>query len=346
MIQIRSYREGDEAAVIALWERCNLVRPWNDPRRDIARKLRVQPELFLIAEDDASRIVGTVMAGYEGHRGWVNYLGVAPELRRSGVGRALMREAETRLRALGCPKVNLQIRRENLAAAAFYLGIGYERDDAESFGKRLEHDGTRPAAASGPQPVLELWFEFASTYSYPAVLRAEPLARAAGVALAWRPFLLGPIFRSQGWDDSPFNLYPAKGRYMWRDLERICADLGISMRRPSRFPRNGLLAARVACFAQEQHWVPEFVRRVYAANFAHDREVSDPAVVGEILEAVGQPRSLLAAAESPETKAKLRAQTERAQALGIFGAPSFVVGDELYWGNDRLGDAVAKAALG
>jgi 2-hydroxychromene-2-carboxylate isomerase len=187
---------------------------------------------------------------------------------------------------------------------------------------------------------LEFWFEFASTYSYPAAMRVERVARAAGVEVAWRPFLLGPIFGAQGWNDSPFNLYPVKGRYMWRDLERICADLGTPLRRPSRFPRNGLLAARVACHAQEQPWLPEFARQVYRANFADDREISDPAVVGGILEAVGQPRALLAAAESPETRAKLRAQTERAQALGIFGAPSFVVGDELFWGNDRLEHAL------
>jgi 2-hydroxychromene-2-carboxylate isomerase len=187
---------------------------------------------------------------------------------------------------------------------------------------------------------LEFWFEFASTYSYPAAMRVERVARAEGVEVAWRPFLLGPIFAAQGWNDSPFNLYPVKGRYMWRDLERICADLGTPMRRPSRFPRNGLLAARVACHAQEQPWLPEFVRQVYRANFADDREISDPAVVGEILEAVGQPRGLLAAADSPETRAKLRAQTERAQALGIFGAPSFVAAGELFWGNDRLESAL------
>jgi 2-hydroxychromene-2-carboxylate isomerase len=191
---------------------------------------------------------------------------------------------------------------------------------------------------------LEFWFEFASTYSYPAAMRVERVARAEGVEVAWRPFLLGPIFAAQGWNDSPFNLYPVKGRYMWRDLERICADLGTPMRRPSRFPRNGLLAARVACHAQEQPWLPEFVRQVYRANFADDREISDPAVVGEILEAVGQPRALLAAAESPETRAKLRAQTERAQALGIFGAPSFVARGELFWGNDRLETALAWLA--
>jgi 2-hydroxychromene-2-carboxylate isomerase len=190
---------------------------------------------------------------------------------------------------------------------------------------------------------VEFWFEYASTYSYPAALRIEQEARAAGVEIAWRPFLLGPIFKAQGWNDSPFNLYPEKGRYMWRDLERICAGLGLPFRRPSRFPRNGLLAARLACWFQGEGWVPEFVRRVYLANFAHDREISDATVIASILEEIGQPASRLEAAEAPDAKAKLRAQCDQAQALGLFGAPSFVVGKELFWGNDRLEAALAWA---
>jgi 2-hydroxychromene-2-carboxylate isomerase len=194
-----------------------------------------------------------------------------------------------------------------------------------------------------PRPALEFWFEFASTYSYPAALRIEAAASAAGVALAWRPFLLGPIFRAQGWSDSPFNLYPVKGRYMWRDLERICEGLGLPFRRPSQFPRNGLLAARVACWSQNEGWVPEFVRRVYLANFAHDRDIAEPGVIEAILAELGQPAALLAAAQSPQAKERLREQTERAQALGIFGAPSLVAGGELFWGNDRVETAIAWA---
>jgi 2-hydroxychromene-2-carboxylate isomerase len=190
---------------------------------------------------------------------------------------------------------------------------------------------------------LEFWFEFASTYSYPAALRIEGVARTAGVEIAWRPFLLGPIFKAQGWNDSPFNIYPVKGRYMWRDLERICAELDLPMRRPSQFPRGSLLAARLACWFEREPWLPEFVRQVYLANFAHDRDIADPSVIGEILAALNQPPSTLAAAESAEAKAKLRAQSERAQALGIFGAPSFVADAELFWGNDRLETAVAWA---
>jgi 2-hydroxychromene-2-carboxylate isomerase len=192
---------------------------------------------------------------------------------------------------------------------------------------------------------LEFWFEFASTYSYPAALRIEDVARARGVDLVWRPFLLGPIFKEQGWNDSPFNLYPAKGRYMWRDLERICAELGFPFRRPSRFPRQSLVAARVACRFAGEPWLPGFVRSVYRANFAEDLEIGEAKVVADRLEALGLPgAALLEEAQTAESKEILRAQTERAVGLGIFGAPSFVAGGELFWGNDRLEAAVAWCA--
>src|SRR5215831_5728911 len=172
---------------------------------------------------------------------------------------------------------------------------------------------------------LEFWFEFASTYSYPAAMRVEQAARAAGVQLAWRPFLLGPIFGSQGWNDSPFNVYPVKGRYMWRDLERVCAKHGVPLRRPSRFPRNGLLAARVALLGADEPWGPDFVRAIYRANFVDDREIADPAVVAEVLGGLGlDAGTLLDAAQAPEHKERLKRRTDEAMALGIFGAPSFV----------------------
>ena len=194
---------------------------------------------------------------------------------------------------------------------------------------------------------LELWYEFASTYSYLSVMRIESVAAAAKVEVAWRPFLLGPIFRAQGWNDSPFNLYPAKGRYMWRDMERLAAGYGLPFRRPSAFPRNGLSAARIAILAEAEGWCPDWTRAVFSAEFAHDRDIAEPAVLAGLLETLGhEPGAVLVRAESPENKARLREQTERAQQLGIFGAPSFVVGGELYWGNDRLGAAVAEAALG
>ncbi len=194
--------------------------------------------------------------------------------------------------------------------------------------------------------MMEFWFEFGSTYSYPAALRIEEMCRDAHVELRWRPFLLGPIFSSQGWSDSPFNIYPAKGRYMWRDLERVCASLDFPFRRPSVFPRNGLVAARIVCWFEGESWVPEFIRKVYVANFASDRDISDTEVVGEILRELEQPLTILTTAGTPEAKSKLRAQTERAKTLEVFGAPSFTIGRELFWGNDRLEAAVRWAKRG
>jgi ribosomal protein S18 acetylase RimI-like enzyme len=138
-IQIRPFATDDAEAVVALWRACGLIRPQNDPLKDIARKLKVNPEWFLVAER-GGEIVGSLMAGYEGHRGWINYLGVAPALQRSGLGRRLMDEAEVRLRAAGCPKINLQVRPDNGAAIAFYERIGFAVERAISLGKRLERD--------------------------------------------------------------------------------------------------------------------------------------------------------------------------------------------------------------
>lgn len=138
-MEIRPFVASDEKAVIALWSQCGLLRPWNDPRKDIARKLRVQRELFLVGILDGV-VVATVMAGYDGHRGWINYLAVDPGHRRMGLGKALMVEAERLLRELGCPKINLQVRRENIEAAAFYSHLGFREDDVVSYGKRLEGD--------------------------------------------------------------------------------------------------------------------------------------------------------------------------------------------------------------
>lgn len=189
---------------------------------------------------------------------------------------------------------------------------------------------------------IHFWYEFGSTYSYLSVMRIEAVAGAVGADLVWRPFLLGPLFAEQGWNDSPFNIYPAKGKYMWRDLERLCADYALPFERPSVFPRNGLLAARVALVACDDGWCPEFTRAVFNANFAQDRDISDAAVVSEIITDLGRdPAVALAAAGSSDTKSRLRAQIEEAKRCGVFGAPSFTVGEELFWGNDRLGTAVA-----
>ena len=192
---------------------------------------------------------------------------------------------------------------------------------------------------------LEFWFEFASTYSYPAAMRVEDAAAERGIEVEWRSFLLGPIFAAQGWNGSPFNIYPAKGRYMWRDLERICESDGIPLQRPSDFPRNGLLAARVACRFAGERWIPGFVRSVYLANFARDLDISDPAVVSECIDSCGvDAASVLREATSDDSKRRLKARSEEASVRGLFGAPSFVVGQELFWGYDRLESALRFAA--
>ena len=194
------------------------------------------------------------------------------------------------------------------------------------------------------RPVVEFWFEFASTYSYLSVMRIERAAAATGVDIEWKPFLLGPVFLALGWNDSPFNIYPPKGRYMWRDLERLAEKEGLPFRRPSRFPRNGLLAARVALVGVEEGWVAPFARAVMTANFAEDREIGEEAVIGEILGTLGLPAAeVITRAQADANKLALRCQTERAAELGLFGAPSFRVGEELFWGNDRLEDALAWA---
>lgn len=191
------------------------------------------------------------------------------------------------------------------------------------------------------RPRLEFWYEFASSYSFLSVMRIEALADAAGVELAWRPFLLGPVFLALGWNDSPFNIYPPKGRYMWRDLARLADKYGLPFHVPSRFPRNGLLAARVALLGEEAGWIAPFSRAVMLANFADDRDIGEAAIVAEILGTLGLPAGeLLEAAQSTGNKLALRHQTERAAESGMFGAPSFRVGDELFWGNDRLEDAL------
>jgi 2-hydroxychromene-2-carboxylate isomerase len=194
-------------------------------------------------------------------------------------------------------------------------------------------------------PTVDFWFDFASTYSYPAAMRIGPLAQNSGVRVRFRPFLLGPIFKVQGWTTSPFNLYPAKGRHMWRDLERLCADLNLPFRQPDPFPQHSLLAARVALAGLERDWGEDFCRAVFRAEFGEGRRIHGPAVMSDILaELQIEPEPVLMAAQSDAMKARLRAQTEEAERLGIFGAPSFMTTDgELFWGNDRLEQALRWA---
>jgi 2-hydroxychromene-2-carboxylate isomerase len=183
----------------------------------------------------------------------------------------------------------------------------------------------------------EFWYELASTYSYPAALRVASLAEGRGVSIAWRPFLLGPIFAAQGWRDSPFNIYPAKGRYMWRDLERICDVTGIALKRPKPFPQPSLLAARVA-MALEGDERSNFSRQVYIAEFGQGLPIGDRATLAALLARCGaDPEATLQRAESDANKALLKAECARAAEIGVIGAPCLVTEDrEVFWGNDRL----------
>jgi 2-hydroxychromene-2-carboxylate isomerase len=188
---------------------------------------------------------------------------------------------------------------------------------------------------------LTFWFEFASTYSYLSAMRIEDMARKADVGVIWKPFLLGPIFRAQNWDTSPFNIYPAKGRYMVRDIERIAGERDLVFCLPDPFPQNSLLAARLALVGLAEGWGPAFVRSVFKLEFAEGRNIADRSTLAAALGAAGASEArAFDQAEAPDIKSQLRVNTEEAKASGIFGAPSFKTpSGELFWGDDRLEQA-------
>ncbi len=190
---------------------------------------------------------------------------------------------------------------------------------------------------------LQFWFDFASTYSYLSAMRIRQAASEHGVAVEWQPFLLGPVFAEQGWTTSPFNLYPAKGRYMWRDMERLCAARNLPFQRPAGFPQNSLKAARLALAIEPPDQRAAFACAVYAAQFGSGKDIADPDVLSDCLATSGMAPDAMDRLSDPQIKAALFEQVDRARALGIFGAPSFVVGDELYWGDDRLDEAISYA---
>jgi len=189
---------------------------------------------------------------------------------------------------------------------------------------------------------IEFWFEFGSNYSYLSVMRIEQTAARLGVTIQWRPFLLGPIFKSFGWTTSPFVVQTWKTEYVWRDMERECRKFGLGWTRPTTFPRASLLPARVALIGAEKPWMGEFCRRIMQVNFVADRDIDSAACVSEVLAQLGlRAQEIIDDAHDEANKRRLRNQTELARTKGIFGAPTFFVGEEMFWGNDRLDDALA-----
>ena len=192
---------------------------------------------------------------------------------------------------------------------------------------------------------LEFWFDFGSNYSYLSAMRIDALAREKKVQVIWKPFLLGVVFKALGWETSPFVLQKIKGDYTWRDMARQCEKYGLPWRQPSAFPRTALLPMRVAMVGADQGWIAPFARSMMAINFAADRDIDNLEAVSEVLAELGlDARAIVALALTPDNKQRLRRQTEQAQALNLFGAPSFISDGELFWGNDRLDDALAHAA--
>ena len=193
-----------------------------------------------------------------------------------------------------------------------------------------------------PAKLIEYWFDFGSNYSYLSTMRIEQAARQAGVRVVWRPFLLGPVFQELGWSTSPFVLQKEKGAYTWKDMARQCRKYGLPWTMPSRFPRAAVLATRVALSFEHAPWMSSFCRLVMHLNFAEDRDIDSVETISEVLQALGLPfAEIIAEAQSEPNRARLREQTRQARTRGIFGAPTFFVGDEMFWGNDRLDDALA-----
>lgn len=195
------------------------------------------------------------------------------------------------------------------------------------------------------KPQLDFWFDFASVYSFLSAMRIAPLAKDSGVAVTWKPFLLGPVFQSQGLKDSPFNLFPVKGKYLVRDCERLAEEIGVGFKWPDVFPQSAVPASRVALVGLKDEWGEDFCRAIFSAEYSQNRVISEQGVIGDILTELKLPVAEIAAkAQSEEIKAELRDNTAEAQKRGFFGAPTFTLPNgEMFWGNDRLEQALRWA---
>jgi 2-hydroxychromene-2-carboxylate isomerase len=203
---------------------------------------------------------------------------------------------------------------------------------------------TSSGAAPQTAPGVEFWFDFGSNYSYLSVMRIEDAARQRGVRVIWKPFLLGPIFRALGMETSPFVLQKEKGAYVWQDMVRQARKYALQWTKPSTFPRSSVLASRIALLAADEPWIVAFCRQVMELNFVLDEDITRPERLARLLDRLGLPtEEILNQAQAEPAKARLREQTEDARRRGIFGAPTFFVGTEMFWGNDRLDDALLFA---
>jgi 2-hydroxychromene-2-carboxylate isomerase len=214
-------------------------------------------------------------------------------------------------------------------------------DRIDATGIRLDElHVTEPLSKQSPEPI-EFWFDFGSNYSYLSVMRVVE----QGIDVSWQPFLLGPIFQSFGWSNSPFVLQKEKGEYTWRDMERQCRKYDIPWRKPTQFPRLGVLPSRIMLVGMDQPWTSEFARRVMVRNFHLDQEIQSSEAMTTILTELDLPAAeLIAKAQSESIKARLREQTDTAMRRRVFGAPTFFARGQMFWGNDRLEDALQFAS--
>ena len=192
---------------------------------------------------------------------------------------------------------------------------------------------------------LQFWIEYGSTYTYLSVARIARLAKTREVKVEWQPFFLMPIMAELGMNQGPFLPYPSKTEYMWRDIERRAERHNVPYLRPSTYPVNSLLTARIACIAADEGWCQPFTEGVFALHWTKNTLIGSAENLQAVLLDLGQdPEAIVVRAQSAEGKERLKQQTERAKALRIFGAPSFTTAGELFWGDDRLEEAVEWAA--
>jgi|GEM_PF-37563 2-hydroxychromene-2-carboxylate isomerase/GNAT superfamily N-acetyltransferase len=310
-----------------------------EPHRADYAAILQEHEAWLVPGTEGE-LAGAVILRWAADHVLIWSVAVAPARQHGGLGRRLLAFAETLARERGIGVLRLYTNRLMRRNRSLYARLGYYEVRRETRGDRVVVHMTKQLG-----PEAEFWFELASPYSYIAAERIEALAAARGVAIRWQPFLLGALFKRRPGNESGFQEAPEpQRRYRRRDVERLTRQFRLPLVPLSVYPRPSLLAARVALAGLAEGWCPRFARACFRANFAEDRDIADATTIGEILTDLGlEADEVLAAARAPENKAALAATVERALDLGIFGAPSFRVAGELFWGQDRLEQALAWA---